>query len=81
MKEYIRGKYSKDLAAAAGAKHFWPGKFIVDWASDAIAVERVEGKGRGVGPFQLDLLNPDSVACDAMKTVNSANVHLIELTL
>ncbi|CAK9050535.1 unnamed protein product [Durusdinium trenchii] len=47
-KEYIRGKYSKDLAAAAGAKHFWPGKFIVDWASDAIAVERVEGKGRGL---------------------------------
>lgn len=47
-KEYASLKYPAEIVAAAARTSRWPGKFIVDWVSEAIVAERIEGKGRGV---------------------------------
>ena len=47
-KGYVSLKYPSEMVAAAATMCRWPGKFMVDWVSEAIVIERVARKGRGV---------------------------------
>ena len=53
-KGYVSLKYPSKMVAAAATTCRWPGKFMVDWVSEAIVIERVARKGRGAqGLFHL----------------------------
>ena len=46
--EHLRLNYPTEVMAASSANGLWKGKLLVEWVSEAIVIERIEGKGRGV---------------------------------